>query len=305
MPSGDNNFGGRGCPACGQRGRSRGRKDDFELSSCKSCATLFVAPLPGISEAQDYEAYYTAANLTLPEFIDRRLDEIVATLERYRENNRVLDVGCGSGSFLAAVARNNWEAFGVEISQTASAHVRGRGLEVFCGELAEANYPDGHFDVVIASELLEHVADPGAMLKEIARVLRPGGLLWATTPHGRGISARALGLEWTAVCPPEHLQLFSLVGIKGLLSGAGFRRVDLATHGANPFELLHAMRRRASGSAPVCSSTGPDSFDRVESSYQLNEFFSDSPLRSFLKGTLNSLLSVGRLGDSLKIRAEK
>ena len=214
-------------------------------------------------------------------------------------------MGCGGGSFLEALARKKWEAFGVEISQTASAHVRGRGIKVFCGELEEANYPDDHFDVVIASELLEHVADPAPMLEEIARVLRPGGLLWATTPHGRGISARVLGLEWSAVCPPEHLQLFSVAGIKGLLSGAGFRRVELATHGANPFELLHALRRRATGSPPVCSSTGVGSFDRVESSYHLNEFLSDSPFRRFLKGTLNSLLNVGRMGDSLKIRAEK
>lgn len=305
MTPDDSNCEGRVCPACGQRGRSRGRKDNFALSSCESCATLFVVPLPGISQAQDYEAYYTAGNLTLPPFIDRRLDEIVVTLERYRKNNRVLDVGCGGGSFLEALARNKWEAFGVEISKTASAHVRGRGIEVFCGELKEANYPDEHFDVVIASELLEHVADPGELLAEIARVLRPGGLLWATTPHGRGISARVLGLEWTAVCPPEHLQLFSVAGIRGLLSGAGFRRLELATHGANPFEILHAMRRRASGAAPECSSTGPDSFDRVESSYHLNEFLSDSPFRSFLKVTLNRLLNVGRMGDSLKIRAEK
>ena len=69
------------------------------------------------------------------------------------------------------------------------------------------------FDVVIASEVLEHVLDPHAMLVEILRVLRPGGLLWATTPHGRGISARLLGLEWSNVCPPEHLQLFSVAGI--------------------------------------------------------------------------------------------
>jgi hypothetical protein len=55
----------------------------------------------------------------------------------------------------------------------------------------------------------------------------------------------------------------------------------------------------------VATAPGGESFNRVESSYQLNEFLSDSSFRSFLKGTLNSLLNVVRMGDSLKIRAEK
>ncbi len=101
---------------------------------------------------------------------------------------------------------------------------RGRDFEVFCGELEKANYPDDYFDVVFASEVLEHVLDPRAMLEEIARVLRPGGLLWATTPHGRGISTRLLGLEGSN----DYFQLFSVAGIKGLRN-AGFRHVEVAS----------------------------------------------------------------------------
>jgi SAM-dependent methyltransferase len=306
MTTDDTISGRTACPACGQSGgHSRGRKNDFYLLSCETCATLYTSQVPDLSQAQDYDSYYTAENLTVPAFIARRLDEIVATLEGYRKNNQLLDVGCGAGSLLEAAARNKWAAFGVEVSQSASDHIRGRGFEVFCGELQSANYPDEHFDVVIASEVLEHVTDPRAMLEGIARVLRPGGLLWATTPHGRGISARILGLEWSIVCPPEHLQLFSVAGIKGLLSGVGFRRVEVVTHGTNPFEILHSMRGRAMGPAPENGSSRGESFNRVESSYQLNEFLSDSAFRRFLKGTLNSLLNVGRMGDSLKIRAEK
>ncbi len=65
------------------------------------------------------------------------------------------------------------------------------------------------------------------------------------------------------------------------------------------------MRGRATGPTPENGRGGCESFNRVESSYQLNEFLSDSPFRRFLKGTLNSLLNLGRMGDSLKIRAEK
>jgi SAM-dependent methyltransferase len=308
MASGDNNSAERACPACGRRqATSRGCKNDFRLVACESCATLYTATLPNSGESQDYDSYYTAENLTVPAFINQRLDEIVATFERYRKTNRLLDVGCGGGSFLEAAARNRWQALGVEVSRTASEHVRGRGIEVFCGFLEQANYPDDHFDVVIASEVLEHVPDPGAMLEEIARVLRPGGLLWATTPHGRGISARLLGLEWSNVCPPEHLQLFSRAGMSRLLTGAGFSQVELATHGTNPFEILHSLRRRPTPAAENIAgeSVPAANFNRVESSYELNAFLSDSSFRSFLKRTLNGVLNVARMGDSLKIRAEK
>ena len=68
------------------------------------------------------------------------------------------------------------------------------------------------------------------------------------------------------------------------------------------------MRARLKGAAPAKGSLageGGESFNRVESSYQINEFLRDRPLRRFLKGMLNGLLNVVRMGDSLKIRAEK
>lgn len=292
------------CPACGgQAGHDQGQKNGFAMVSCTTCTTLYTAQNPKGSDREHYDAYYTAANLTVPTFIDKRLDEIVATFEPYRKNNRLLDVGCGAGSFLKAAARQNWEPFGLEVSQTAIEHARSLGFEVFHGEIEEANYVDGYFDVVIASELLEHVPDPRALVSSISRILRPGGLFWATTPHGRGISARMLGVDWSTVCPPEHLQLFSVTGIKGLLASSGFSHINVATHGTNPFEIVHAMRRRTS--RPAENGNQQPGFNRVDSSYQLNEFLSEKPLRRIVKATLNGLLNAGRIGDSLKIRAER
>lgn len=298
----------RVCPACSrQAGRRRGEKNNFQLLSCQTCATLYTAQNPPAGEGMNYDEYYTSQNLAVPAFINRWLDEIVATFRPYRKNNRLLDVGCGAGTFLEAAARDNWQAFGVEVSRSATEHVRTYGFEVFLGELEQANYPDEYFDVVIASEVLEHVPDPRTLLQSIARVLRTGGLLWASTPHGRGISARLLGLEWSNVCPPDHLQLFSVAGTETLLSGAGLRRLEIVTHGTNPFEILHSMRARMKHAVPEQSghANEGESFNRVESSYQLNEFLSDRPLRRFLKGRLNSLLNMTRMGDSLKIRANR
>jgi SAM-dependent methyltransferase len=289
------------CTACGSAsGVKRGEKNGFDIIYCRSCRTLYASRAAAdTSTAHDYDNYYDQENLSVPDFINKRLDEIVADFAPYRQTARLLDVGFGAGSLMEAAARAGWTVSGVEVSQTAAEHVRQLGFDVFCGELKDAQYPEGHFDVVTASEVLEHVPEPRPLIAEMARILRPGGLLWATTPHGRGVSSKTLGLKWSVLSPPEHLQLFSLGSIRALLKEAGFRRVRIATHGMNPTEILSTLRGHAN------ADVGAESSHRVESGYQLNEFMSQSRTRRTLKNMINGMLNLSRLGDSLKIWAEK
>lgn len=291
----------RKCPACdAANSLNRGSKSGFEILECRSCRTLFTSYLPLAEAAEDYDAYYHEDNLTIPEFINRRLDEIVKEFHPYRQSGRLLDVGFGAGTLLEAARRAGWQTTGVEVAQSAVQHVRSLGFEVFCGTLQSANFPENHFDVVTASEVLEHVQDPELVLREIARVLRPGGLLWMTTPHARGVSANLLGLKWSIVSPPEHLQLFSVAGLKKMLTDNEFRSVRVVTEGLNPYELLQVLRN------PRLETTNESAGShRVESGYSLNEALMASPSRRFLKSAVNNLLNLSRLGDSLKIWAEK
>ena len=298
-------FAHRACPACEHNAaRELGQKNGFTLVSCRACGTAYTSVLPRRVEALDYDAYYSTANLTPPAVVLRRIDEIVAGFSPYRQNNRLLDVGFGAGSLLEAAARAGWVVHGVEVSRTASEHMQRLGGKLFYGELAEAKYAAGYFDVVTASEVLEHAPDALAMLQEIGRILRPGGLLWATTPHGRGLSAQLLGVKWSVVAPPEHLQLFSLRGMKALLRRAGFRRAKLLTHAVNPFEIVSVLRG-GTVSDGQCGAPGEGGFDRVNSSYQLNALLSESRTRQRLKEALNGALNATRLGDSLKIYAQR
>ncbi|HEX7295664.1 MAG TPA: class I SAM-dependent methyltransferase [Pyrinomonadaceae bacterium] len=245
--------------------------------------------------------YYNDENLVVPEFVSARLDQIISSFAAYRSVNKLLDIGCGAGSLLFAAKRAAWDAEGVELSLPTAQHLKNRGLKVFAGELAAAAFPPACFDVVTAAELIEHVADPASLVAEVARILRPGGLFWATTPHSNGASGRVLKVNWSIISPPEHLHLFSASGLTTLLSQHGFRKIRVKTEGLSFSELAGAFRREQH----TAGTTSNAAHARVSSDYQFNEKLLKNPRGRMLKNSANALLRASRLGDFLKVHAER
>jgi len=293
----------RRCPACDSAAaREAGLKNNYPILGCLGCGTIYAARLP--ASDYSYADYYEGDNLSVPEAIVERIEEIVEGFDAYRAHNRLLDIGFGAGSYISAAANAGWNVSGVEVSKPAFAQARDAGRDVFFGQLYEGRYPENYFDVVLAVEVVEHLPQPRDFVLEVARVLRPGGLFWATTPHGRGLSYRLLGVKWSTVSPPEHLQLFSRKGMELLLTNAGFQRVELSTHGLNPAELIYALRSR------IRLFAGPNTVDnqregprRVASAYKINTALMKSHARRRAKRIINGLLNTVRCGDNLKIRA--
>ena len=289
----------RACAACGSsEAQSLGVKHQLEIVTCLRCGTVYTPYSPWYSSEFYYQSYYEKDGLAAPAFVQTRLEEITAEFAPYRKTNRLLDIGCGAGSLLLAARKNGWDAQGLDVSQNAVDHVRELGFEVFQGELAQAVFPAGHFDVITAAELLEHLPEPRLVLQEVLRLLRPGGLFWTTTPHARGLSARVLGIKWRCIWPPEHLQLFSSGGLKALLLDVGFRKISVRTTGGNPIEIFHAL-----GGKKDAPKTVDQHFDRVLTGYQLNESLMKSRSRRAVKNIVNGVLNFSRLGDSLKVFA--
>ena len=289
----------RVCAACGSTNARRlGVKNELDILSCLECDTLYTPYSPWYSSSYFYVTHYEHEGLSVPPFVRTRLEEITSKFAPYRQTNRLLDIGCGAGLLLEAARKNGWNGHGLDVAPKSVEHVRELGFEVFQGELLEAAFPSEHFDVITASELLEHLFEPKLLVKEVARLLRPGGLFWATTPHARGLSARVLGLKWRCIWPPEHLQLFSVRGVKRLLHDSGFREVRVNTTGGNPIEIYSAINPNRS-----VPKARDQHFDRVATEYQLNESLMKSPLRRALKHTVNGVLNFSRLGDSMKVFA--
>jgi SAM-dependent methyltransferase len=158
----------------------------------------------------------------------------------------------------------------------------------------DARFPAGGFDVVTMIELIEHVAAPEVFLQSAARWLRPGGVLYLTTPNANSINRHVLGLTWSIISPPEHVTIWSARGMRRALVRAGFVPRRVRTEGLNPSELRARVCPRRPG-APRLS--------RNEAAFALNEVFSSSPCRRRLKAAINGGLSLLGVGDSLKVWA--
>jgi SAM-dependent methyltransferase len=133
---------------------------------------------------------------------------------------RVLDLGCRTGALTQHYAAGN-EVVGVDVDHDALARATERlGIETVWADVEEGlPFDDDSFDVVAAGELLEHLADPAAAVRNVHRVLRPGGRFVGSVPNAFRLKSRiayALG-RYPADWDPTHLQLFTPGALRRLL----------------------------------------------------------------------------------------
>jgi len=301
------------CPICkSSNGKKLGEKNSFEIIKCKKCLTLYTEKLSNSAEYFDYSNYYREDKSAIPDFVYEIYRNTIKGFEPHRQNNRFLDVGCGSGTLLEIGKEMNWDVVGVEVSKPAAENIRKKGLSVFEGTLEEAKFPDNYFDVITCTEVIEHVTNPKEVIKEIARIITPKGILWMTTPHGRGLSGKILGSKWSVVSPPEHLNLFSIKSLKMCLEEAGFKNCRIVSNGFNPVEIYYHLKSKKMGliqdsqldspKATVTKQTSPGS-ERVKISYQINKWLVSGKNKQKIKSFLNSFLSKTKSGDTIKVWA--
>jgi SAM-dependent methyltransferase len=161
---------------------------------------------------------------------------------------RILDYGCGTGgntSFYAALG----SVVGIEPDWSAIrlAHVRG-GANYCRSEGTRLPFRPGVFDIVVASDVLEHIEDDEAAVAEIARVIRPGGVLILTVPaHQWMFSEHDVALH--------HFRRYSKTSLRMLLEGTGMKIRRLSYWNASLFPLICLLRlMRAGHSRPVARS---------------------------------------------------
>jgi 2-polyprenyl-3-methyl-5-hydroxy-6-metoxy-1,4-benzoquinol methylase len=153
---------------------------------------------------------------------DRKLEDLVEEVAYVNalEPGRILDVGCGLGFFLSGVDER-WERHGQEVSKPC-VEFASQFCTAFQGTVQEGNYEDESFDVVVSMSVVEHIPDPIPTVRDMWRVLKPGGHLILRTPNFDSPVARRFGENYRLLQTPGHVTLFSDTSLRRLLEDIGF-----------------------------------------------------------------------------------
>jgi SAM-dependent methyltransferase len=167
-------------------------------------------------------------------FVPERIPLFVAAIGR---GKRVLDLGCRSGALTRHLLEGN-SVVGLDVDVAALEKAAALGIEPVRANVEEPlPFEDAAFDAVVAGELFEHLQFPDALVAEIRRVLRPGGVLVGSVPNAFRAQSRLRFLRGRAPeDDPTHLRMFSPATLRNLL--AGFEDVRLSYVGGR-YARLH------------------------------------------------------------------
>lgn len=143
----------------------------------------------------------------------------------------MLDIGTFKGEFLEVVREMGANVYGLELQREAVeiAHQKLPG-RVIKADVHDTQYPQTDFDLITLSGLIEHVVDPGRMLKRVFELLKPGGLIMLQTPNSASLLARLMRQYWPPYSPVERIYLFGREALERSLTQHGFERIEYHPH---------------------------------------------------------------------------
>jgi SAM-dependent methyltransferase len=197
------------------------RRQGREFLICRACGCVLLAEAGGCRYDQDYFDSLRSNPKRCRESNAREQARLLDRFSRGRPG-RLLDVGCGLGEFLAQAARGGWEAWGCDLPREDGAPPGGR---IRLGAPEDWRFEASAFDAVTAFGVLEHSADPAALLARMTDWLRPGGLLLLVTPSLSTCSARVLGRYWPHF-HGEHAAYFTEPALRSLVERHGFGELE-------------------------------------------------------------------------------
>jgi 2-polyprenyl-3-methyl-5-hydroxy-6-metoxy-1,4-benzoquinol methylase len=198
---------------------------------CKHCHLIYMNPTEKVSKTNEY--YCKAKNThapTIRESYLRTAKSQVRLIQKYAKGINLLDIGCAQGFFLFSASQAGYTAKGIEISKDAAEYaIREFGLGVEAKPFEQIQFPENHFDVVTLWQVLEHVPYPLTILKEVHRILKPGGLLVVSTPNIEGIPAKILRKKWWDI-KRLHINQFTTKTLMDILQNGGFKNTSSVSY---------------------------------------------------------------------------
>lgn len=147
---------------------------------------------------------------------------------------RLLDIGCGDGSFLHRMERHGWSGTGMDFDAAAIKAGRQKyGLDLAVADFMETDFAEAGFDAITMSHVIEHVPDPAATFEKCRRLLKPGGRLVVSTPNSLSLGHQQFQACWRGLEPPRHLHILSPRLLARCADQAGLKIVRAGSTAAN------------------------------------------------------------------------
>jgi SAM-dependent methyltransferase len=216
-----------------------GEAQNSQIVKCNVCGLMYSNPRakdPDCVEIENYDPDFTR-QVTIsqrPRYEKEKLQIRDYTKTKaffnklYPNRGKVLEVGCGMGFMLDSYRKDGWEVQGVEPNKGYCQFIEEEmKIDVVPKILEEADIPDNSADLVILLHVIEHVPSPIDTLREIYRVLKPGGYLLMETPRYDSLTFKLLGRRERSVSCNGHIYFFTTESLRKTYEKAGFETVKL------------------------------------------------------------------------------
>jgi SAM-dependent methyltransferase len=234
------------CNICGTKNVDlvfeAGKAQPAKLVSCKSCGLMYSSPRPRVDsdmhESNECDGLLEGVTTDVDHRYRWRLEKESGQVrdfeptrrilhKLYPEGGKMVEVGSGFGNLLRSFKDEGWDVLGVDPWKELPPHTRDiHGVETIPTTLEKAELPEASADVIIMLHVIEHVPDPVATLREIHRVLKPGGHAVIETPRYDTVMFKMMGHRERSVKCEGHIYFFTFDTLRRTYEKAGFSEVD-------------------------------------------------------------------------------
>ena len=264
--------------------------EKHSLVKCKACGFVFMEKTPTIIELdQHYSSYCYGSEGFLSPLTIKVYNDILDEFEKYRQTNKLLDVGCGRGWFLQEAKKRGWEVYGTEYSETAINICRNNGIEVQEGQLNQDMFKKASFDIVTSFEVIEHINNPNEELQIISSLLRKEGLFYCTTPNFNSLLRYYLKADYNIIAYPEQLSYYTKKTLNKVVQNNGFKKIKFLSTGISITRIQTSLKK--SNEAYISESSADE---------KLRANISKKWYLGLVKRVVNKLLTLFNWGITLK-----
>ena len=281
------------------------RKDSLSLHQCLKCGAVFLGEYSDEFVPELYSYYDKYENLSKENVFDpitsARCSDLLKWFSGFSTGREVLDVGCGLGQFVEVANKCGWIAEGLELSKEAVDFARGQGLAVRDLDFLSGEIEPNSFDLVTLFEVIEHVPNPAEFLQRAGEVVRPGGLVYLTTPNFASLDRFVAGKDWKII-HPEHLTYFTPHTLRALVKKTGcFNILHFRTRNLSVSNLRVLKRVLFSRATPIEHDRNEtkNHSDADREAHDFMRLIASSPFLGLAKRVVNAFLNWTGLGMNI------